>query len=122
MARLPPIDTQVHWIRYLLHRGQRGEALARLEKVLATGRAGAETRALAEFLRTAKRGRQPFGAKHLWYEIGLENDELRDAGLSHAERMEQLGQKYLISDEAKIKTAIARYERAMEEIRDDETR
>lgn len=120
MAKLPPIDVQVFWIRDLLNRGQREQALARLEQVLASGKAGAETLALAEYLRTAKRGRQPFGAKNLWFDIGVDNDEMRSKGISHADRMERLALSYRVNDLAKLKTYIAKYEKCMDELRADE--
>ena len=120
MAKLPPIDVQVFWIRDLLNRGQREQALARLEQVLASGKAGAETLALAEYLRTAKRGRQPFGAKNLWFDIGADNDEMRSKGVSHADRMERLALSYRVNDLAKLKTYIAKYEKCMDELRADE--
>lgn len=116
VAKLPPIDVHAHWIRDLLHRGRREEALDRLHKVLASGKAGAETRALAEYLATAKRGRQPFGARHLWYEIGIDNDDLRAKGMPYAERLAELAARYMIADR-QLKAAIARYEAAMDEIR-----
>lgn len=117
MARLPPLDVRAHWIRDALHRGDRPRALAMIDEAIASGKAGAETRALAEYLRTAKRGRPPFGAKHLWYEIGLDNDEMREAGKSGEERYAAIALKYRMNDISKIKTAIAKYERAMDEVR-----
>lgn len=120
MAKLPPMDVQVFWIKDLLNRGQREQALARLEQVLASGKAGAETLALAEYLRTAKRGRQPFGAKNLWFDIGVDNDEMRSKGISHADRMERLALSYRLNDLAKLKTYIAKYEKCMDELRMDE--
>lgn len=117
MAKLPPIDVRAHWIRDALHRGDRTVALAMIDEAIASGKAGRETLALAEYLRTAKRGRQPFGAKHRWYEIGVDNDEMRDAGKTGEERYATLALKYRINDVSKIKTAIARYERAMDEVR-----
>lgn len=122
MAKLPPIDVPAYWIRDLLHRGRRDEALAKLDAAIASGKAGAKTRALAEYLRTAKRGRQPFGATHLWYDIGIDNDEMREAGLSYADRMDKLGAKYMLA-KTQIETAIAKFEAGMaaigEENRDD---
>lgn len=119
MAKIPPIDVQAYWIRDLLHRGRRQEALDRLQTIMASGKAGTETVALAEYLATAKRGRQPFGATHLWYEIGTDNDELRDSGASYEERMSKLGSRYMLA-RTQIETAIAKFEAAMEEIRSDD--
>ena len=116
MAKLPPVDLNAIWIRDLLHRGRRDEARARLQTVIASGKAGPETRALADYLDSAKRGRQPFGASHLWYEIGIANDELRDAGVTYAERLAQLGVNYIMA-ERQVETAIAKFEAAMEIIR-----
>jgi hypothetical protein len=119
MAKLPPIDVPAHWIRILLHQGKREEALAWINDLIASGKAGAETRALAEYLATAKRGRQPFGSKHLWPEIGAENDEMRSAGIPYERRLEELSIKYRLGDQAKVKLAIAKWEAAMEEIAGD---
>jgi hypothetical protein len=116
MAKLPPIDVQVHWIRDLLHRGRRQEALDRLKAVIATGKAGKPTLELAEYLSSAKRGRQPFGAKHLWPDIGAENDEFRSAGVPYEERLSRLGAKFML-DRPQVATAIAQWESAMDEIR-----
>jgi hypothetical protein len=124
MAKLPPIDLDAIWIKDDLHRGRRADALARIEAAIADGRAGPETIAIAERLRTAKRGRQPYGAKHLWWEIGVENDIMRDAGVSYAERLEKLALMFRLNDEAKLKTAIAEYEQAYDAIKriDEESR
>jgi hypothetical protein len=121
MAKLPPIDTQAHWIREMLHKGQREEARVRIIELLATGRAGAETQKLAAEVFAAKRGRQPYGAKHLWFEIGQDNEELRDAGKSYEERMMELGGRYLLAKNA-LEIAIAKYESAMIEIRAENDR
>jgi len=120
MAKLPPIDIHAHWIREMLHRGQRTEALARIQKLMETGKAGHETRALAEFLARAGKGRQPFGAKHLWPDIGADNDAMRARGMSYEDRLSELSRIYRINDHAKIKTAIATYESAMAEIQAEE--
>jgi hypothetical protein len=117
MAKLPPIDTRAHWIRDALNRGDRPHALQLLEAALKSGKPGKETIALAEYLRTAKRGRQPFGSKHLWYDIGRDNDELRGAGVPYDERLQRLSLAYHLNDQSKLKTAIAKYEAAMEAVR-----
>lgn len=124
MAKVPPIDLDAIWIKDDLHRGKRDDALARVEAAIAEGRAGPETLVIAERLRTAKRGRQPYGAKHLWWEIGVENDIMRDAGVSYAERLEKLALEFHLNDEAKLKTAIAEFELVRDEIRriDEENR
>lgn len=122
MAKLPPIDTQAHWIRDLLHRGRRKEALARINRAIERGSAGRETLELAEYLASAKRGRQPFGSKHLWADIGMENDDMRDAGVPYEERLRSLSVKYRMGDLAKVKQAISTYESAISiglEDRDD---
>ncbi|PBB94951.1 MULTISPECIES: hypothetical protein [unclassified Mesorhizobium] len=115
MAPLPKkFDAKAHQIRDLLHAGLRLEALQLLESVIASGSAGADTMELASFLRSAPRGRQPFGAKHRWAEIGAENDELRSAGMSYEARLAALSVKYRLGDESKVKAAIAKYEAAMD--------
>lgn len=116
MAPLPkPFDAKVHWIKDLLHRGKRAEALVMLEEALADGTAGEETRELADYLRTAKKGRQPFGATHLWYEIGRDNEDLIDQGMSYGDRLKELGVRYLLNP-TQIATSLGKYTRAMDEI------
>ncbi|MGH6774580.1 hypothetical protein [Brucella tritici] len=118
MAPLPkPFDAKVHWIKDLLHRGKRAEALQMLEKALTDGTAGEETRALADYLRSAKKGRQPFGTKHLWFDIGRDDEDMQEQGMSRQERMSVLKEKYKVYDETKFSTWINMYERAMDEIR-----
>ena len=118
MAPLPkPFDAKVHWIKDLLHHGKRAEALVMLEKALADGTAGEETKALAEYLRAAKKGRQPFGMKHLWFDIGRDDEDMQQQGISRPERMAALKAKYKVYDETKFSTWINMYERAMDEIR-----
>ncbi|MDX8495862.1 hypothetical protein RFN29_30405 [Mesorhizobium sp. VK22B] len=107
-------EAEAHQIRDLLHAGLRVEALQMLEAVIAGGSAGADTMELANFLRSASRGRQPFGARHRWTEIGAENDELRSAGMNYEDRLTALSVKYRLGDESKVKTAIAKYEAAMD--------
>lgn len=123
MAPLPKIDVQAIWIKDLLHRGKRVEALAMLDKAIASGTAGEETIALADYLRTAGKGRQPFGATHLWYFIGTDNDELRHRDVDYDDRLKELGEKYMLNI-TQIATAIGKYERAIDEIRtiDEENR
>lgn len=117
MAKLPPIDVAAHWIKHELHMGNRERALKMIEERLASGKAGAETRALADYLAKAGKGRQPFGRKYLWFEIGSDNDIMRDEGKTHAKRMEELSKKYKIYDESKLKMLISKYEKAMDHIR-----
>jgi len=124
MAPLPrPFDARAIWIKDKLHRGLRAEALAMIEKAVAEGTAGAETLELARYLATAKRGRQPFGATHLWVDIGADNDELRAAGIGYEERMAQLGARYML-DARQVETAVATYERVTDDVRviDEENR
>ncbi|MDT3379197.1 hypothetical protein RNI52_17830 [Labrys neptuniae] len=124
MAKLGfTFDAAAHWIKKDLHRGRREEALARIAELIESGRAGTETRALAEQLAKAGKGRQPFGAKHLWIEIGEENERLRDAGIGYDERLAKLGGIYLLSARH-LKTALRTYRVAMEEVRriDEENR
>jgi hypothetical protein len=117
MAPLPkPFDARVHWIREKLHLGLRTEAVAMIEAAVAAGTAGADTLALAQYLSTAKRGRQPFGATHLWYEIGLDNEDLRDQSVGFESRMERLGRNYLLNPR-QIEAAVAKFERTMDEAR-----
>ncbi|MGE8103569.1 hypothetical protein ACQKP1_07730 [Allorhizobium sp. NPDC080224] len=108
MAKLPPIEVNAILAREELHKGKgsRDKALELLE--------AAGDGPLAQELRdqVKKRGRQPFGAKHRWWDIGTRNDELLAAGASYAERLETLAREFHLSDESKVKTAIAQYERA----------
>ena len=60
--------------------------------------------------------RQPFGATHLWYEIGTANEGLRNRGSSYDERMDKLGVRFMLA-RTQVETAIAKYERAMDETR-----
>lgn len=118
MAKLPIIEIKAHWARDELHKGNREKGLAFL--------AEAGDGPIARELRAAigKRGRPPFGASHRWWDIGIDNDEMREAGVPHAERMHRLALHYRLNDESKLKTAIAKYERAMDEVRsiDEENR
>ncbi|QND59840.1 hypothetical protein [Mesorhizobium huakuii] len=117
MAPLPKgFDAHSFWILDLLHRGKRKEAKERIIKVLATGRAGPETQKIAAEVFAPKRGRQPYGAKHLWFEIGTENDIMRGAGVAYERRMDDLGGRYMLA-KTQIEIAIAKYEAAMIEIR-----
>lgn len=118
MAKLPPIDVTAFRIRDLLHRGKRDEAVKMLNATIQAGRAGAETLALADYLQNAKRGRQPFGATHLWHEIGIDNDEMRSAGLNYDQRMEKLGVRYMLA-KTQIETAVGKYEAALDAVRED---
>lgn len=119
MAKLPKIDVEAIWIRDLLNKGQRYAAKVRAEVAMASGKAGEETKKLAAELANTRRGRQPYGAKHRWIEIGQDNDEMREAGLSYEERIAELSKKYLLGDISKVKTALAKYEAAMEIVRAD---
>lgn len=120
MAKLPPIEINAILAREELHKGKgsRDKALKLLEE--------AGDGPLAQELReqVKKRGRQPFGAKHRWWDIGTRNDELAAGGASYAERMDILAREFHLGDESKIKTAIAQYERAYEAKRlaDEENR
>jgi hypothetical protein len=111
MAKLPKIEIKALWARDELHKLNREEGLVLLAEA-GDGPIARELRAA-----TAKRGRQPFGASHRWWDIGIDNDEMRDAGVPHAERMRRLALQYRLNDDSKLKTAIAKYERAMEEYR-----
>ncbi len=116
MAKLI-IDTAAFWACDALHRGNRERALSIIGAAVESGNASLEILALAEFLRTARRGRQPFGAKHLWYEIGSDNEEMRDSGMAGAARYNALALLYRINDHSKLKTAIAKFERTMAVVR-----
>lgn len=116
MAKLPRIDPGGRWLRDLLHSGRREEALQRIEALIQAGKAGDETKKLAAYLASAGRGRQPFGGTHLWYEIGMDNEIMRDDGASYAERMAKLTGQYMLA-QTQVETAIAKYERAMAEAR-----
>lgn len=121
MAKLPKIDVEAIWIRDLLNRGKnfRQAAKARAAAAVASGKAGEETKKLAAELATTKRGRQPYGAKHRWIEIGQDNEDMLEAGLSDRERFAIISKKYHLNDESEIKTAIAKYRRAIEIVRAD---
>ncbi|TIV73080.1 MAG: hypothetical protein E5V89_02235 [Mesorhizobium sp.] len=112
MSKLPPIEVKAILARDELHRGKthREKAL----KFLAEAGDGP----LARELRVAvsKRGRQPFGSTHRWWEIGVDNDELRDLGIGYEERRVALAARFML-DVTQIATALAKYERALEEIR-----
>jgi hypothetical protein len=121
MAKLPKIDAEAIWIRDLLNKGKghREAAKARADAAVARGNAGEETKKLAADLGNTKRGRQPYGAKHRWVEIGQDNEEMLEAGLSDQERFAEISKKYHLNDESEIKTAIAKYRRAIEIARAD---
>lgn len=116
MAPLPKMDLLAIKIKDLLHLGKREDALSMIEKATAEGTAGEETMKIAEYLRIAGKGRQPFGKTHLWYQIGVVNDELRDAGMGYDDRCEELGKLYGLN-KTQISTALGKYERALDEIR-----
>lgn len=109
MAKFPRIEVNAIWARDELNHGNRTKGLELLAKA-GDGPIARELRSAVE-----KRGRQPFGAKHLWWEIGAVNDELRHAGMSYEDRRAELGARYML-DVTQIATAIAKYERAVEEI------
>lgn len=111
MAKLPQLEIVVSWAWDELHRGNRKKAL----ELLAKAGDGPGARELRELVK--KRGRQPFGAKHLWWDIGVENDLMRSQGVSYAERLERLALQFRYNDISKLKTAINAYEVAREEIR-----
>jgi hypothetical protein len=119
MARLPKIDVEAIWIRDLLDKGQRDAAKVRASLAIASGNPGEETKKLAAELANAKRGRHPYGAKHRWIEIGQENEAMTEAGLSYEERLTNLSIKYRLGDISKVKTALAKYESAMQIVRAD---
>jgi hypothetical protein len=115
MAKLN-VDVEAIWIRDLLNRGKREEALSCIQQALARGDAGPDVKALAEYLQKARPGRQPFGAKHRWVDIGRDNDEMRDDGIPYEDRLKELGDRYRLT-EKKVEEAIAQWERGMEETR-----
>ncbi len=121
MAKLPPIDLPAIWIRDALNRGDREKALRLLDEAIAAGRAGPSTLELAGYLRGAKRGRQPFGASYLWWDIGRDSDELAEQGMTRESRLEALGVRYMLAPR-QVETALAKYNRAVELARqiDDE--
>ena len=116
MAKLPFVDLPAIRAKEALHWGNRPRALQILRKAVETGKAGKETLELVEYLSTAKRGRQPFGRKHLWYLIGQRNEELADAGWTYDTRIEEL-KSFGLATREDIAKALATYARAMEEIR-----
>lgn len=114
MAKLPkPFDVEEFWIRNLLHRGRREDAIAKLQAAIDSGNAGAETLELAEYLRTAGRGRQPFGVKHLWIEIGALYEQMKDDGIPRSERFQALRRAYPANDESDYRKMIGKYRRAI---------
>ena len=110
MARLPKIEIKAHRAREELHKGNREKGLAFLAEA-GDGPIARELRAA-----TAKRGRQPFGASHRWYDIGVDNEELTERGWSREDRLEELGAAYMLNPR-QIETALAKYNRAIEELR-----
>jgi hypothetical protein len=114
MGKLPLVDLPAIWARDALNRGDRERGLAIIRKAVETGKAGPDTLALAEI--TSKRGRQPFGKKHLWYDIGQRNDELIAADWSYEARITEL-KKFGIADPHEIAKVLAKYNRAVEDLR-----
>lgn len=110
MAKFPRVEVNAIFARDELNRSNRAKGL----EFLAQAGDGPIARELREAVQ--KRGRQPFGAKHLWWEIGSDNDEMRSAGMSSKARYSALALKYHMNDEARLKTSIAKYERAAAEI------
>ena len=114
MASLTGFDAIYLRAMSLLHEGRRVEAVALLEDAERGGKMRPPARDLLRYLRTAPRGRQPFGAKHRWIEIGEENEALRDLGVPYEERLSVLAVKYRLGDRSKVATAIATFEKARE--------
>lgn len=118
MANLLGVDLICIRATDLLNAGQRAEAIALLEDGERRGVLKDPGQELLRYLRTATRGRQPFGAKHRWIEIGEDNEALRDRGVPYEERLDRLSVKYRLGDRSKVATAIATYEKAREIGRD----
>lgn len=114
MAKLPRMEIKVTWARDELHKGNREKALEFL--------ASAGDGPLANELRSivSKKGRQPFGSSHRWWEIGVSNDEMRQAGVPYEERLNRLSVEFRLGDPTKVKTAIGKYERLYAELREFE--
>jgi len=112
MVKLPPVEIAAINARDELNRGNREKGLEFLAQA-GDGPIARELRAAVQ-----KRGRQPFGAKHLWWNIGHDNDELTRLGVSREDRLETLSVKYRLGDKSKIATALAKYNKALEEIRE----
>ncbi|WP_455873075.1 hypothetical protein [Rhizobium yanglingense] len=55
---------------------------------------------------------------HLWYDIGIDNDDLRTAGVGYEERMDKLGGRYMLA-KTQIETAVAKYEASMDALREE---
>lgn len=110
MAKFPHVEVMAILARDELNRSHRAKGLEFLAQA-GDGPIARELRAAVQ-----KRGRQPFGAKHLWWGIGADNDELRQRGMGYEERRKELGVRYML-DVTQIATALAKYERAIEEIR-----
>jgi len=110
MAKLPKIEIKALWALDELHKGNRRKALQFL--------AEAGDGPIAEELRatTKKRGRQPFGRSHLWWEIGIDNEDLTQRGFGYETRLEKLGAEYMLHPR-QIEDALSKYERAVEELR-----
>jgi len=111
MAKFPKVEVSAILAREELNRGRREKGLEFLAKA-GDGPIAQELRAAVK-----RRGRQPFGAKHLWWEIGAVNDEMRSAGIGYEDRRKKLGAKYML-DVTQVATALAKYERAAAEIRE----
>lgn len=112
MAKLPPFEVRAIWAKDELNKGK-----ANREKALRF-LAEAGDGPLARELRASinKRGRQPFGAKHRWWDIGTENDDLTAQGMGYEDRVAELGARFMLHPR-QIEEAIAKYGNAAEEIR-----
>jgi hypothetical protein len=111
MAKLPPIEIKAIWARQELNMGKahRDKALAFLREA-GDGPIAQELRTI-----TARKGRQPFGSSHLWWEIGIRKEELLADGVGYYAGCKQLGVEFML-EARQIETALAKYNRACEEI------
>lgn len=116
MAPLPKtFDLEAMRLRTRLHKGEREAVKQRCAEILTEGRNRPEIQRLSDEIAGAKRGRPATGAKHLWFEIGERNEDLRDKGEKYEVRLEILSKEFELTDVSKIKTILAKYRKAMEE-------
>ena len=112
MAKLPPIEIRAHWAHDDLDKGK-----VHREKALSFLREAGDGPLARELRDTVKkRGRQPFGAMHRWWDIGVDNDQLEGAGIGRQERLDRLAVSYMLNPR-QVETALAKYNRAIDEIR-----
>lgn len=112
MAKLPPIEVKALWALEELHKGK-----PHREKALSFLREAGDGPLARELRDTVnRRGRQPFGGTHRWWDIGVDNDDLVLQGMDYDDRCVVLGHKFMLNPR-QIESALAKYNRAVDEIR-----